>query len=876
MPDRNDWGTMRPLPRAVTATGLLAGLLAASLLSPSLPGSSAATGSTTQPPVGAVQPGSGVVSPTPSAATPDVLDGHVEDVTTVGDTVVLGGDFRAAADPGSTTSLPRSGVLAFDAATGTVAPGFAPRLDGRVHAVLAGPEGSVYVGGTFRTLDGTVAPKLARLDLATGRPVPGFRPPRLNGRVDDLALSGGRLFVGGTFTTAGGQPRGGLLTLDAATGALDPYLQLDVEGHHNWPGPDPARPGAKGPVGVSRLDISSDGRSLVAIGNFRTVAGVRHPQVFRADLTAGGARLADWSTEGYDHPCAARAFDSWVRDVAFSPDGQFFVVVGSGGYARTDGRLCDSAARWETSATGAALQPTWVDWSGGDSLLSVEVTRDAVYVGGHQRWMNNALASDEPGPGAVPRPGVAALDPVNGLPLDWNPGRHPRGVGTTALHASARGLYAGADTDTYGLPDQRVRRAKIAHFPFAGGSVRGADATPALPGTVVSVGTAPAAPPGAVLHRINAGGPALPATDGGPGWAADEAADSPYRTAGSWSTGYPPAVARDGALPPSTPTALFDTERWDPPAAPGMTWRLPVPAGAPLLVRLYFADRCWCTAQPGQRRFDVAVEGAVVLSGYDIGAAVGSGVGTVRELPARTSDGVLDIDFRHVLENPLVNGIEVLRAAGPAAPPLTARRLDGTTAGPAVAVPATDATPWDQVRGAFVVDGRLFTGRADDGLLHVRSVDGTSLGPDTALDPYSGTPWQHVPDGSGGTYAGGAASLSAQMRDVSSMFYAAGRLYYTLAGRPELYERAFTPDSGVLGDRASVVPTGRDWSRTGGAFLDARAGRLYVAEADRLLALDWQAASPVPGQPVAGHPVGPAVTVSDTGPWGGRALWLTG
>jgi len=97
------------------------------------------------------------------------------------------------------------------------------------------------------------------------------------------------------------------------------------------------------------------------------------------------------------------------------------VVVTAGG--GTPGTLCDAAARWETHKRGLRQRPTWVDYAGGDSLLSVAVSSPAVYVGGHQRWMNNPKGHNSAGPGAVPRPSIAALDPVSGMPLRWNPGR---------------------------------------------------------------------------------------------------------------------------------------------------------------------------------------------------------------------------------------------------------------------------------------------------------------------------------------------------------------------------------------------------------------------------------------------------------------------
>ena len=839
--------------RRLRAVALIGGLVTALAMS------SAASAST-------VSHGS-VVSATPSRATPNVGKGHIEDITRAGGRTFLGGEFSTVTSAGSSTTLTRHRVLSFDA-QGIVDPGFAPDLNKQVNALLPGPaDGTVYVGGAFSTMNGAPVRRLLLLDTATGAPVPGFQAPVMNGQVNDVKRIGNRLYVGGTFSKVGGKVHAGLVTLDARTGALDPYMDIQVAQNHNWT-PASAPGDSKGPVGVSKLDVNPAGTRLVAVGNFKTVNGTDHDQVFMADLTGPSATLADWQTARYQPRCFDFAYDSWIRDVDFSPDGSFFVIAGTGGYPGYD-VLCDAAARWETAATGSNLQPTWVDWTGGDTLLSVAVTDSAVYVGGHQRWLNNPYASDRPGAGAVPRPGLGALDPATGVPLTWNPGRNPRGAGAAALYVAPEGLYVGSDTDVIGVAKTRAVRRKIALFPLAGGTSRASTATPALPGTVVQTGSGQRYN---VLYRLNEGGPTVGADDDGPAWTGDNGADNPQlRTSGSNTATWSP-VPHVATLPAGTPSALFDSERWDPSGGDEMAYHLPVPTGTPLTVRLYFANRCSCTSTVGSRMFDVTLDGTSVLPGYDVVAKAGDQTGTYEQfdVPAEP-DGSVDISFAHRVENPLVNGIEVLDASKPGVPAtggdtLTGRSFDGTTAGkPAPA--AGGSVPWHAVRGAFVAGGSLYYGLTTDGTLHRRSLDGRT---DVSLNPYHDPVWENVPNGSSGTYAGNVPDLYTSLGSVTSMFYADGRLYYTQAGDGRLYDRYFSIDSGIVGAQAFVADSSRDWSDTTGAFLAG--GTLYLARGDgNLYAMTWQ-----PGGTAAGSPSGTARLVSDSGDWGGRALWMTG
>ncbi|MBM6402712.1 PKD domain-containing protein [Phycicoccus sp. CSK15P-2] len=415
-----------------------------------------------------------VVSAEPATGTPAVDDGSVLGIAQTGSTVVAVGSFTGVTPPGR-SSVARAGAFAFNASSGALVGGFAPTFDGSVEDVLPGPTtGTVYVAGRFTRVNGQVANRIALLDVSTGQLVAGFSTPGINGVVNAITRAGNRLYAGGNFTAAGNRPHGGLAAFDATTGAIDHSLSVQVDGHHNDSGS-----GAQGAIGVRDLDAVPDGSRLVAIGNFKTVDGLPRDQLVVVDLGSSPVVAPTWRTRRYEPYCFNWAFDTYMRGVSVSPDGSYFVVATTGGPSA--GTLCDAAARFEVGASGDDIQPTWVNASGGDTLWGVSVTETAVYVGGHQRWMNNSSGADEAAQGAVPRPGLAALNTETGVPISWNPGRNPRGTAVYALYPTATGLWMGSNTDWVG--NFEYRRPKLAFFPLAGGKPEASDATPGVPGT---------------------------------------------------------------------------------------------------------------------------------------------------------------------------------------------------------------------------------------------------------------------------------------------------------------------------------------------------------------------------------------------------------
>jgi DNA-binding beta-propeller fold protein YncE len=365
------------------------------------------------PPAGAVP------SPTP-ATTLQFYGGEVRAVAQIGNTVYVGGSFTAVGY--GTPSIARPHLVALDATTGLHVAGFDPRADDDVNALLRSADGTrLYAGGVFNNVRGcSRCDRLAMLDPVTGAANPAFGP-RPNAAVLKLAQAGNTLFVGGTFATVNGRRRVRLAAVNATTGAVG-AMALHADG------------------AVRDLAVNPGGTTLYLAGAFTSVAGAVRYNF--ASVSIASRSLTAWNPNIHA--------SGW--GVALSPDGATAYLTTADGNESICGAAHESVIAMP--ATGSGTPP--VLWHNGGApgcpfnsgdINAVEATASAVYIGGHLTNLctvrNSSYTVRCPGALTV-RAHVAALDPVTGVPLSWNPGAGgTRGV--IVAEAIPAGLAVGGD-----------------------------------------------------------------------------------------------------------------------------------------------------------------------------------------------------------------------------------------------------------------------------------------------------------------------------------------------------------------------------------------------------------------------------------------------
>ena len=297
-----------------------------------------------------------VVSSNPADWTPHVLNGKVAAIVQVGNTIVAGGQFTQVASAAApTTAIARSNIFAFDATTGAIDTAFAPVLDAQVESLAVAPDGlHVFAGGSFTKINGVAQKSLVKLRLSDGARITAFKG-KTNARVKDMAVSGGRLYIGGTFETVNGVTRTALAAVDPVTGAFEQRRQ---PGLHR----PPHRHRQHRQLRHQPRRQPTDRHRQLDVGGRPAARPDRHPQP--------GHHPGQRHRLGH-HPLPA-AVRRGVRHLHARRRHLARRRLLRGRHHRrlpAPAALCDAASRWELGATGPGPQPTWVDYTGGDTLL---------------------------------------------------------------------------------------------------------------------------------------------------------------------------------------------------------------------------------------------------------------------------------------------------------------------------------------------------------------------------------------------------------------------------------------------------------------------------------------------------------------------------
>ncbi len=386
----------------------------------------------------------------PRRDTPIVLDGAVYTSVQLHDRVIVGGDFSQVQITRDGPIVERDNLFAYDINSGEIIEEFAD-ADGPVLDMVSDPEGNaVYLGGAFTQIDEQFEIRVAKVGYE-GALDPTFRA-NASAQVQSVDIHDNVLYLGGSFTTLNGQTHDQIGAVDATTGETIEAFDIAVIGAL---GVDSKS--------VRTVEVLPDGQRLLVLFAGRSlVDGLgTHDRYGIGFIDLNTYTVTPWRTQWYEfaHP-RCNSSNLLLEDAAVSPDGTHFVVGERGGF------ICDKIISFDTTDDGVN-DPRWVT-AAHDSVFSVEITNHAVYAGGHFcyvraegpvptseapvfNWQNKpaecdiAFGNDDIEDFAA-RQQLAALDPLTGEVLDWNPTSNAA-TAVYDIEAIDRGLLIGQDND---------------------------------------------------------------------------------------------------------------------------------------------------------------------------------------------------------------------------------------------------------------------------------------------------------------------------------------------------------------------------------------------------------------------------------------------
>ncbi|MBI5090257.1 MAG: hypothetical protein HZB15_15735, partial [Actinobacteria bacterium] len=397
---------------------------------------------------------------------PRITTGEMWDVEYIGNKVYVAGGFTSIRNNTSnnTTSYNYRYLAAFDLTTGLVDTTFRPTFDGGVTNIEASPDGTkLIVVGTFNTVNNVTKRKIASINPTTGATITGFTA-QADAAVSSVDVSNTTVYVGGRFTSINGTPRASLAALNINTGAVITSFQNDIAGGI----------GVNGGLTVQALKITHDGSKLLVVHTGTTVAGQTRMGIALIDTNTN--QLLPWRTRLWDDNLQFVGGITRIYAGDIAPNDSYFVVSSGSGGDRPP--ISDTIVAYSFT-NGDDVQPLWISRAF-DSVYSLAVTEQAVYIGGHFNYNESPTAPD-PWPGLtdvgygrgqglagyglgddiVLRDHVGALSPATGKAVEWNPGSNSF-EGNKAMIALPRGIITLGDATTQG--DANVGR--IAFYDF--------------------------------------------------------------------------------------------------------------------------------------------------------------------------------------------------------------------------------------------------------------------------------------------------------------------------------------------------------------------------------------------------------------------------
>ena len=320
----------------------------------------------------------------------------------IGDRVVVGGTFDTVIDPAG-NEYPARNLAVFSASTGAADLQWAGSANNTVTSLATDGAGTVFVGGTFGTMNGSTRKGLAALDLATGSLLPWSPSIVAPGQVDALTYDAGAVHAGGNFAgitdeTATSSPF--LAKVDAQTGAVDT----------TWS----AAPNDR----VRAVNVAADGSGRLFVGGDFTSVSSRSGTNKIAALLIAGSGLVDLAFRAgpTNQTNSAPVFDL-TSDAA-----RLYIAAGGAGGACTAQNAMTGATLWSNRANG--------------NMQSVRLSDGLLYCAGHYGGTGSFSGQT--------RHKLASVDPATGALTSFAPNVNSS-QGPWAMAADANRVYLGGD-----------------------------------------------------------------------------------------------------------------------------------------------------------------------------------------------------------------------------------------------------------------------------------------------------------------------------------------------------------------------------------------------------------------------------------------------